>query len=121
MGFPPPEDFPTPAQQDIVSADASFAPGPSASSICGFKFPPTFNFSFGFNLPPLPIPFKLPSFNISIMINCDLNNPFSLSGGVEYGGGRKATFDIDDDQRDTEIAMSNTLTRVNHQCRSRSH
>lgn len=111
MGFPPPPDFPSPEEQSIVSAEASFEPGPSAASICGFKFPPKFNFAFGFNIPPLPIPFKLPTFSISLSINCDLSNPFSVSGGVSYGGGRVASFDTDNDELDEKRALQDTVLR----------
>lgn len=104
-GSPPPPDFPSPESQDIVTANASFAPGPDAKSICGFKFPPKFNFGFGFNLPPLPLPFKIPTLDISFAINCDLDNPFSFSAGLKSGGGRVASYDLDDDERDTALAM----------------
>lgn len=105
MGNAPPVDFPPPEEQDLVTADASFEPGPDAFSICGFKFPPKFNFSFGFNLPPIPIPFKLPTFDISLGLNCSLDNPFSFSGNISYGGGRVASFDTDNDEEDYKIAM----------------
>lgn len=108
-GSPPPPNFPTPEEQDIVTADASFQPGPDAKSICGFKFPPKFNFSFGFNLPPLPIPFKLPTIDISLAINCDLDNPFGFSAGVSFGGGRVASYDLDQDERDAALAMQSLL------------
>ncbi len=108
MGFPPPQDFPTPQEQSIATANASFEPGPDAASICGFKFPPKFNFGYGFNLPPIPIPFKLPSFKLSLGINCDLDNPFSLSAGVSFGGGRVAQFDTDNDEQDEKIALEGT-------------
>ena len=111
-GNEPPVDFPSPEEQDLVNADASFAPGPDAKSICGFKLPPKFNFSFGFNLPPIRFPFKFPTIDISFAINCDLDNPFSVSAGLSAGGGRVANVDTDDDEKDTAIAMAGLLKPV---------
>jgi hypothetical protein len=103
MGYPPPVDAPSVADQDIASANASFKPGPDAVSICGFKFPPKFNFSFGFNLPPLP-PFPPTfNFNFSLGINCSGDgNPFNVAGGVSFGGNRTSTGPRDPDDKDAE-------------------
>lgn len=74
-----------------VSADIGFgAPALDAVSICGFKFPPKFNFKFGFSLPALPpfppqIPFPW------IVLNCDLSKPISLG----WGGGRVPVYNAD--------------------------
>lgn len=103
-GYPPPPDEPSVEDQGLVDASASFEPGPDAISICGFKFPPTFKFSFGFKLPSLTLPLP-PKFSFSIGINCDLDNPFDVSGGVEWGGGRKASGPRDPDDVDTEKYM----------------
>lgn len=100
MGSPPPKDEPSTQSQDLVEADAGFAPGPTSFDICGFKFPPLFKFSFRFNLPT----FELPTFNFNfaIGINCSLDNPFDVSAGVSYGGGRKASGPRDPDYKDAE-------------------
>jgi hypothetical protein len=102
--FPPP-DFPDPSEQDIVDADASFAPGPDAASICGFKFPPKLNFKFGLNLklPKLPLPI---SFDFNFGLRCDFNNPFDVSAGVTAGGGRKALIDPDPDDLAIKEALA---------------
>jgi len=102
----PVPNFPPPEEQDLISASASFEPGPDAISLCGFAFPPKFNFSFGFNLPAIPIPFKLPTFDFSLGLNCSLDNPFSFSGNIAYGGGRVAQFDTNDDDEDYKTAMA---------------
>ena len=82
MGQAPPPDGPP-----LASADAGFSPSPSAASLCGFKFPPTIFFKFGFNLPPIAFPPKLPSLpSFTLALNCNVNNPLSISGPP--GGGR---------------------------------
>ena len=100
MGTAPPPDAPPVDDQIAVEAGASFSPGPTAASICGFAFPPIFKLNFGFKLPPLPS-LSL-SFNFSIGINCSLDNPFDVSAGVKYGGGRKASGPRDPDDKDAE-------------------
>ena len=96
-GNPPPPDAPPPDDQDLVTADASFEPGPSAVSLCGFAFPPTFKFSFGFKLPSLTLPLPI-NFFFNLGINCSLDNPFDLSAGVSAGGGRTALGPRDPDE-----------------------
>lgn len=97
MGTPPPPDAPSPEQQGIVSADVSFPPSPSAADICGFKIPPSFDFSLSLNIPfpnfQLPLPF-----NFSLSLKCDLNDP--LDAEVSFGGGRVATGDNSSEERD---------------------
>lgn len=92
MGSPPPPDAPSPAQQDVVTADAGFAAGPPVASLCGFAIP-SFMFKFGLNLKLPGFPPPLPKFSLALGLNCDVNNPINLSGGVAFGGGRKAMFD----------------------------
>jgi hypothetical protein len=101
MGYPPPPDAPAPDEQIGVETSASFEPGPTAFDICGFKFPPLPKFSFGFKLPSLKLPIP-PKFSISIGINCSLENPFDVSAGVEWGGGRQSSGPRDPDDRDAE-------------------
>lgn len=101
MGSPPPKDAPSTQAQDLVEADAGFATGPTAFDICGFKFPPLFRFSFGFKLPSLNLPLPI-KFSFSLGINCSLDNPFDVSAGVTYGGGRKASGPRDPDDKDAE-------------------
>jgi len=52
---------------------------------------------FNLNLPAIPFPPPLPFFSFSLSLNCDLNNPLSISGGLQWGGGRVASFDPDPD------------------------
>lgn len=93
MGFPPPKDAPPPEDQAAVSADASFAPSPSGSTLCGFGFP-VFNFSLIFKLPALPS-IEPPTFDFFIQLNCDLANP--IDADFEFGGGRIGSTDVDSD------------------------
>lgn len=95
-GSPPPPDAPSVEDQNLISAGASFEPGPPALSLCGFALP-TFRLAFTLKLPNLPFPPPLPFFNFSLSLNCDLSNPLSVSGGLSYGGGRVASFDSDPD------------------------
>jgi hypothetical protein len=87
-GSPPPPDAPSVSAQDLVQVDLSFPPSPTAADICGFKIPPSFNFSLSFNI-PFPN-FKLPlPFNFSLSLKCSLSDP--LDAEVSFGGGRKPT------------------------------
>jgi len=87
-GSPPPPDAPSVAAQDLVSVDASFPPSPTAADICGFKIPPTFNFSLTLNI-PFPS-FKLPlPFGFALSLRCDLSDP--IGAEVTFGGGRVPT------------------------------
>jgi hypothetical protein len=72
-----------------VSADLGFtAPALDAASLCGFKFPPTIVFKFGFSLPAFL--FTLPKIPFPwLSLNCDLAKPVSLG----WGGGRMPQFD----------------------------
>lgn len=85
----PPEDAPPPEEQDQDVVDAGFEEGPPVAEICGFVIP-SFNFSLTLNIPFPDIDFP-PKFFFSLGINCDADNPFDISGGVEWGGGRKPT------------------------------
>jgi hypothetical protein len=67
------------------------------ASLCGFAIP-SFLFILKFLLPPLPFPLPLPTFNFSIGLNCDLNNPINVSAGLTWGGGRKPSYDRDPDE-----------------------
>lgn len=99
MSAPPP-DAPPPevdAAGGLVSVDGGLAEDPSAASLCGFRFPPFPYFKFGFNLPPIAFPPKLPFLKIALGINCDLNNPLSVSASVAWGGGRTSNADPDPD------------------------
>lgn len=97
MGFPPPPDLPTPAEQDAVTASASFEPSPSGPTLCGFGIP---QFAFNFNV-SLPFPFPPPGFppklSFGLALNCDLSNPFDAE--FEFGGGRVSTSDPDTDSQ----------------------
>lgn len=97
MGSPPPPDAPPPEEQDIVQADISFPPSPTAADICGFKIPPTFTINFSLNIPfpnfSLPLPF-----NFSLALKCDLNDP--LDAEVSFGGGKSSTGNSSAEDRD---------------------
>lgn len=100
MGSPPPTDYPTPEEQDVVDASASFEPSPSGATLCGFALP-TFNFSLGLRLPAFP-PFPFPpKFNFALALNCDLSDPFTASVG--FGGGRVSAGPNPDD--DPEFSL----------------
>lgn len=104
-GVSPPQNFPSPpnlpgssgGETGIgVGASASFVAGPPVLALCGFALPlPAFLLGLKIKIPrfppPLPIPF------LSIGLKCSLSNPFDVSAGVAYGGGRVATFDPNPD------------------------
>jgi hypothetical protein len=98
MSNPPPDPEPTPEEQDLIEVNADFDPDPpTASSLCGFRFPPNFTFGFGLNFPPIPaclldplscIPFPW------LSLNCDLAEPISLG----WGGGKEVAVDPGEDE-----------------------
>lgn len=97
MGSPPPKNFPSPEEQDVVEADAGFKPSPTGSALCGFAIPPTFTFNVSFNnaLPSFDFP---PKFFFGLSLNCDLSNP--IDAEIGFGGGRVPQQDPDPDQID---------------------
>lgn len=92
MGSPPPVDAPSPADQDAISADASFGSSPIGFELCGFKLPFPFGFNLNFKLPALPFDFP-PTFDLAFGLSCDIDKPISAPDG----GGRKGTLGLDDD------------------------
>lgn len=99
MGTAPQPPGPPADPPGLITADAGLKPGPKAISLCGFNlfFPPTIYFKFGFNLPSFHFPPPLPTFNFSLSLNCDINNPISVSAGITWGGGRKVNAAPDPD------------------------
>ncbi len=106
MGAPPPPDFPAPPQPPAIPAALAAAAAllqkgfslqtPSAA-LCGFVLP-SFLFAYGVKIPsPLPIPPPIPIPKLAIGLSCNLSNPLEISAGLEWGGGRTATFDPDPD------------------------
>lgn len=97
MGVAPPEDAPSLTDQDVVQADVSFPPSPTAADICGIKIPPSFQFSIALNIPfpnfELPLPFMF-----ALALKCDLDDP--LDAEVSFGGGRKSTGDFTSEEAD---------------------
>lgn len=94
MGTAPPKDAPPPAEQDAVSADASFEPSPTGASLCGFGLP-SFSFGLSFKFPPkFPLP-TLPKFDFMVKLNCDLSDP--IDADFKFGGGRVGSTDVDSD------------------------
>lgn len=96
MGFAPPPDGPPPGVQAALSASASFQPSLPAISLCGFTLP-SFLFAIEFSLLIEIFPLQLPSFSFSLGFACDLNNPISIGIGLDFGGGRVATYDPNPD------------------------
>jgi hypothetical protein len=87
-GTAPPEDAPSPAEQQAQTDAATMQPAPSAATVCGFSLP-TFTFNLGFSLPPLPS-FNLPNlFNFSLALKCPLDEPTPEE--TQYGGGKVPT------------------------------
>ena len=97
MSLPVP-DSPPPDEQDVVSANAGFAPSPSGASLCGFAIPPLFFFNISFRIPFPNFDFP-PTFYFGLSLNCDLSNPIDAEIGI--GGGRASTQDPDPFQKDT--------------------
>ena len=93
MGTAPPEDAPSPAEQDAAAVEASFEPSPSGDILCDFGVP-SFQLSLNFQIPGIPS-FTLPSFDYFLAMNCDLSDPLDAQFG--FGGGRVASFDKDQD------------------------
>ena len=100
-GVSPPTNFPTPPQAPggsgaSIGVSPSFGAGPPILTICGLSLP-LLAFLLGLKIkipgfpPPLPFPF------LAISLNCSLDNPFNVSAGVSYGGGRQATYDQNPD------------------------
>ena len=79
------------------------------ASPCEFriKIPiPTFSLQIpAIQLPSLPIPV----FSLSLAISCSLDNPIDLSGGLEWGGGRKPKFDPDPDLTEEDGGVGNSI------------
>lgn len=82
-----------------VTANIDFDPDPpSAQSLCGFKFP-TFNFTFGFNIPALPKCLVDPLSCLPIpylSLSCDLGKPIE----VGWGGGKEPNVDPINQEQD---------------------
>lgn len=77
-----------------MSADASFGPSPTGTTICGFAIPPTFSFNISFKLPGIGFEFP-PKFFFGLSLNCDLSDPIDAEFG--FGGGRVSSKDPDAD------------------------
>ena len=99
MSAPIPNE-PSLADQQAVTTNSSFEPGPTLPDLCGFELP-TFVFKISVNIPGIAFPPALPRFIPSLGIKCGDTNPIDVTKNVPYGGGRVATFDADpDDQFD---------------------
>ena len=96
MGSAPPADAPSVAQQAASAAGAGFSAGPPLGQLCGFAIP-GFTFKLLPSIPPISFPPPLPSFRLSIGLNCSADNPLSVSAGLSYGGGRVSNSDADAD------------------------
>jgi hypothetical protein len=92
MGSPPPEDAPSPEEQDAATVDAGFEPSPTGATLCGFGIP---IFFFGLNLKIPGLSAEFPSFDFFIALNCDLSDP--IDGDFAFGGGRVGSSDVDSD------------------------
>lgn len=81
------------------SADAAFNAPSVNASICNFQIKlPTF--SFGFILPPIPIPPTIPFPKFGFALSCNPGDPINVSAGLAFGGGKVACFDVDPDTSD---------------------
>jgi len=102
MGFAPAPPGPPPAAPGASITVGMSTPTLPAIAICGllFKFPPAIFFSFGFTLPTIPFPPKIPLPYISLSLNCNLSNPLNVSAGLSYGGGRQSNADPDPDMQE---------------------
>jgi len=84
----------------LLSASVSFDAGLPAAELCGFKIP-FISAALGFHLPPLAYPPAIPTFGLSLGLNCNLNNPISVTATLffrgPYGGGRIPAYDPDPD------------------------
>ena len=94
MGVPPPPNAPPLPAQQASALSASFQPSLPAPLLCGLGIP---GFSFSINIPaiPFPPPWWPINLNLSLAINCDLNDP--LDAGISFGGGRVAQPPTDPD------------------------
>jgi hypothetical protein len=95
MGFPPPPDLPAPTPPTVGGSFST--PKLPAIALCGFKFPPSLFFIFGFKLPSIAFPPKIPLPYLHLALNCNLSNPIDVSAGVAYGGGRASNNNPDPD------------------------
>lgn len=98
MGTPPQPSGPAPG----VTADVGLPPSPSATDLCGFKFPPTLQFKIGFSLPSggIQFPPQLPVPHLALALNCNASNPLSVNAGIAWGGGRKPNAPPDPDSEE---------------------
>lgn len=97
----PPPDAPPPSVQDQQTADATFGPGPSASSLCAFPAPPN-AFSLLPKIPSLGFPPPLPVPVLAIAFNCDLDNPLAINNALPASATRVPQVPPDpDDDYDT--------------------
>jgi hypothetical protein len=83
---PGPNGLPVPPNP-TPGFSAGFSAGPPVASICGFNLPKLF-LKLGIPLPAIEFPPKLPIPKIAIGLNCNLQNPLSVSVTVSRGGGR---------------------------------
>jgi len=93
MGFPPPPDAPSLADQQSLSLSVALAPSPTGFEICGFQIP-GFEFNVTFRIPGFPSFDFPPFFFFALALNCDLSNPISAG----FGGGRAGTSGLEDDE-----------------------
>jgi hypothetical protein len=84
----------------MANFSAGFPPGPPAGTLpCGLSLAlPKFAFIFGFVLPPLSFPPKLPVLPFSLQLTCNLSAPIQISSKpLPNGGGRVSNADPDPD------------------------
>lgn len=73
---------------------------------CGFKLALTIP-GLSFKLPTINFPPQIDlfiSFDLALGINCNLENPLNVTGGVKFGGGRKPNADPDPDDEYADAA-----------------
>ena len=82
------------------NANVAFESPALNASPCNFTVKIPFP-QFTLALPAIPFPpLPFPIFNLSLSLSCSLDNPIDVSGGIAFGGGRVACFDVDPDEED---------------------
>jgi hypothetical protein len=89
------------SEETELGVEAGFTKPELNASPCEFQFKLP-SFSFGLIIPPFKFPpFDIPIPRFKLALSCDLSNPIDVSVGLDFGGGRVATFDPNPDDDDS--------------------